>query len=74
MTAEALIHYYCVSAAHAERSRELVDKLTIHAGQWAFCPLNARLDGHEWRATGGLALGPLEVRGQSAVLRGLAAS
>jgi hypothetical protein len=74
MTGDALIHYYCVCAAHGERSRELADRLTIHLGAWAYCPLNARLDGHDWRETGGLALGPLEIRGQAAVLRDLAAS
>lgn len=74
MTRDALIHYYCVSAAHGERSPDLADKLTIHAGAWAYCPLNARLDDHDWRETGGLAFGPLEMRGQSAVLRDLATS
>lgn len=32
------------------------DKLTVHDGQWAFCPFDVKAGGHEWTATGGVPL------------------
>ena len=47
-----LIAYSCEAKSHVASS-DHPDKLTIHAGQWAFCRYSARADDHEWRATGG---------------------
>ena len=47
-----IIEYECVAPTHRP-SLSRVDKLTIHGGRWAFCPFDARADGHEWQATGG---------------------
>lgn len=52
----ALIHWYCASAAHRERPDSPADRLTIHSGQWAFCPMDSRASEHDWRPTGGIAL------------------
>ena len=35
------------------------DKLTVHKGEWAFCPYDARSDGHQWVATAGIAIDAL---------------
>ncbi|TME63443.1 MAG: hypothetical protein E6I51_04255, partial [Chloroflexi bacterium] len=32
------------------------DHLTIHDGQWAYCPQDSRADEHEWQPTGGVRL------------------
>lgn len=47
-----LITYECVAKGH-EPSLLHPDKLTIHEGEWAFCPFDARSDGHQWQKTGG---------------------
>jgi len=47
-----LIAYQCTAPAHPP-SHDHADKLTIHAGSWAFCAFGARADGHEWSETGG---------------------
>lgn len=52
----ALIQWYCASAAHRERPESVTDRLTIHRGQWAFCPMDSRAAEHDWRSTGGIAL------------------
>ena len=50
--AAKLIAYECIAADH-QPSMLHVDKLTIHDGAWAFCPFDARADGHQWKPTGG---------------------
>lgn len=52
---ETPVAYQCASLAHREAEGG-PDKLTVHDGQWAFCPYDARADGHEWTPTGGLTL------------------
>ena len=65
---DKLIQWYCSSAAHRGAPDDVTDKLTIHDGEWAFCPLDARADEHDWRPTGGLELerggarGPIVLR------------
>jgi len=54
-----------MTPAHLQKNGTLVDHLTIHATEWAYCPSNVRTDGHDWKATGGVSMGDLEslVRG-----------
>ena len=66
---QELVRYYCVSPEHLERSDDLTDKLTVHDGQWAFCPLNTRLGGHDWRPRGSLSPAVLAARSGPAVRR-----
>ena len=51
---------------HLDRNGVLVDHLTIHEAEWAYCPRNVRTDGHDWKATGGVSMGDLEI-----VVRGM---
>ena len=53
--AARLIAFECIADGHRP-SLVPPDKLTIHEGAWAFCPFDARADGHRWRATGGIDL------------------
>ena len=53
--AAKLIAYECDAADH-QPSVLHADKLTVHEGGWAFCPFDARADGHHWCATGGIDL------------------
>ena len=50
----AEIAYECVARPH--QSGGDADKLTIHDGQWAYCPCDAKAEGHEWKPTGGRPL------------------
>lgn len=65
-TADARIGFVCTAAAHLGKNGTLVDHLTIHENDWAYCPSNVRTDGHEWKGTGGVSLAELEL-----VVRGL---
>ena len=53
---DQLIQWYCASAAHRGTPDDAADKLTVHEGEWAFCPLDVRATEHDWRKTGGLEL------------------
>jgi hypothetical protein len=53
-----IIAYECVAPSH-EPNAAYPDKLTINEGGWAFCPFDARADGHDWHATGGEDLATL---------------
>jgi hypothetical protein len=65
---DRLIQWYCASPAHRGKPDDVADRLTIHDGEWAFCPLDSRADEHDWRRTGGLELergagrGPIVLR------------
>ncbi|MDP9275668.1 MAG: hypothetical protein M3O99_08775 [Chloroflexota bacterium] len=59
--AGARIGFICTAPAHLDRNGALVDHLTIHATDWAYCPSNVRIDGHDWKATGGLSMADLEI-------------
>ena len=50
-----------MAAAHLDKNGVLVDHLTIHETDWAYCPSNVRTDGHDWKATGGVSMGDLEI-------------
>jgi hypothetical protein len=51
------IHFVCIADAHASGGRRSSsDTLTVVAGRWAFCPFNARAEGHEWRETDGVTI------------------
>lgn len=58
MARASLIAYECVAADHQPGVLH-PDKLTIHEGRWAFCPFDARADGHSWKATGGADMNSL---------------
>jgi hypothetical protein len=60
-TTGARIAFICVAPAHLERNGALVDHVTIHETDWAYCPSNVRADGHDWKATGGVTMGELEI-------------
>ena len=53
--AAKLIVYECESPDH-QPSVVHPDKLTVHEGEWAFCPFDARAEGHRWKTTGGVDL------------------
>ena len=65
-TAGARIGFICRAPAHLDKNGAIVDHITVHEREWAYCPANARTDGHEWKATGGVTLGELEI-----VVRGM---
>lgn len=50
-----LIAYECDAPEH-QPSLWHPDKITIHENAWAFCPFDARADGHRWKETGGIDL------------------
>jgi len=60
-TAGARVGYVCMAAAHLTKNGALVDHLTIHQTDWAFCPSNVRTDGHDWKPTGGVSMSDLEI-------------
>jgi hypothetical protein len=49
-----------MAPAHLDKNGAAVDHLTVHEGEWAYCPSNARTDGHDWKATGGVTLGEIQ--------------
>lgn len=56
---ETPVAYQCAAPSH-QLGDGGPDKLTVHDGKWAFCPYDAKADGHEWRSTGGLPLSILK--------------
>lgn len=52
---ESPVAYLCTAPSHQVGDGG-PDKLTVHDGQWAFCPFDARREGHVWTPTGGLPL------------------
>lgn len=65
-TVGARVAFICRAQAHLDKNGALVDHLTIHEKAWAYCPRNVRIDGHDWKPTGGVTMGELEI-----VIRGL---
>jgi hypothetical protein len=54
-----MIAYCCVARAHWKKpaSPAAANTVTIVEGDWAFCPHDAMLGtGHQWQATGGIAM------------------
>ena len=49
-----------MTAAHLDKNAALVDHLTVHLKEWAYCPSNARSDGHDWKVTGGVTLSEIQ--------------
>ena len=43
------VGYICTAATHPARSSPNGTGLTVHAGQWAFCPAGETA-GHSWNA------------------------
>jgi hypothetical protein len=62
---EPPVAYECKSPSH-QVGEGGPDRLTVHLGKWAFCPFDAKAEGHQWMATGGL---PLSMLRHGAVLR-----
>ena len=60
-TVGAKIGFICMAPAHLDKNGAVVDHLTIHQADWAYCPLNVRTDGHDWKPTGGVSMGDLEI-------------
>ena len=65
-TAGARVGFICTASAHLNKNGALVDHLTINEKEWAYCPSNVRTDGHDWKPTGGVTMGELEI-----VIRGM---
>jgi hypothetical protein len=55
---ESAVAFQCAAPTH-QAGEAGPDKLTVHDGQWAFCPFDAKADGHDWKPTGGLTLSML---------------
>lgn len=51
------IQFVCIADAHvtAER-RSSSDTLTVVSGRWAYCPFDAKGEGHDWQETDGVTL------------------
>jgi hypothetical protein len=60
-TAGARVAFICRAPAHLDKNGALVDHLTIHDTAWAYCPSNVRIEGHDWKPTGGLTMGEIEI-------------
>jgi hypothetical protein len=56
---EPLVGYRCV-AEHRPTSGDDKDQLTVHDGQWAYCPFDSKADGHEWTPAGTVSLAALK--------------
>lgn len=51
------IHYVCIADAHVTgERRSSSDTLTVVSGRWAFCPSDAKGDGHDWLETDGVTV------------------
>jgi hypothetical protein len=55
---ESPVAFQCAAPTH-QAGEAGPDKLTVHEGQWAFCPFDAKAEGHVWKPTGGLTLSML---------------
>lgn len=51
-----LVHFRCTNPAHARPAEQRSDTLTLVEGLWAYCPFDIRAGGHDWEATGGVAM------------------
>lgn len=60
-TAGARIGYLCGASPHLDKNGGNVDHLTVHESEWAYCPMDVRKSGHEWKPTGGVTLSELEM-------------
>lgn len=57
MSKGGMIHYVCIADAHASpESKSTSDTLTVVTNRWAYCPFNARADGHQWQETEGVTI------------------
>ena len=56
---EAKIAYECAAESH-RAGEGGPDKLTVYRREWAYCPFDARADGHDWRQSPGLTLSMLQ--------------
>jgi hypothetical protein len=51
------IHFVCIADAHVTSERgSSSDTLTIVSGRWAFCPADAKGEGHQWQETEGMTI------------------
>jgi hypothetical protein len=60
-TAGARVAFVCMASAHQRKNGALVDHLTVHEREWAYCPSDVRMGGHEWKSTGGVTLGEVQI-------------
>jgi hypothetical protein len=60
--AGARVAFVCVAQTHlVNNGATAADHITIHETAWAYCPSDVRADGHDWKATGGVTLGEIEI-------------
>jgi hypothetical protein len=51
------IQFVCNADAHATAERRSSsDTLTVVSGRWAYCPSDAKGQGHEWQETDGVTI------------------
>jgi hypothetical protein len=50
-----MVEYLCIASAHAPRSLKPGMGLTVHLGNWAYCPAGESSD-HYWFETGGIEI------------------
>jgi hypothetical protein len=52
-----MINYVCIADAHVtSERRSSSDTLTVVSGRWAFCPSDAKGEGHQWQETEGMTI------------------
>jgi len=51
-----LVHFRCENPAHRRPDTRPSDTLTLVEGLWAYCPMDVRAEGHDWRPTGGVTM------------------
>jgi hypothetical protein len=57
MAKNGTLHYVCIADAHVtSERRSSSDTLTVVSGRWAFCPSDAKGEGHEWQETEGVTI------------------
>jgi hypothetical protein len=56
---EPTVAYECTTPSHQVGDGG-PDKLTVHDGKWAFCPFDAKAEGHVWGPNRGLPLSMLQ--------------
>lgn len=50
-----------MAPSHLNKNGALVDHLTIHESDWAYCPSDVRAGPHEWKTTGGVSVSDVEL-------------
>ena len=57
----APIKFVCRNSAHQRARSDVYSPVTLHEGEWAFCPAGV-IDGHTWERIEGATLDGLRLR------------